>query len=134
MKPSKNWYSTLPKYHNHWNFSVLRLSIIFSIFKLLSIIILICQTLGLVGPVQQKMKLPLPNCHQILTYQQPFLLLSRNLPDFKALLVFFPVILSDICQNYLLSWTVFEYLAVPLPTLGHDWGDSLSHPVLITVL
>ena len=74
---------------------------LFESFK--TIIILICQTLGLVGPVQQKMKLPLPNCHQILTYQQPFLLLSRNLPDFKALPSFFPVILSGIRQNYLLS-------------------------------
>ena len=59
-KPNKNWYSTLLKYHNLWNFLELRFSIIFSIFKLLSIIILICRKLGSVGPVQQKIKLPLP--------------------------------------------------------------------------
>ena len=26
------------------------------------------------------------------------------------------------------------YLAVPQPTLGHSWGDSLTNPMLITVL
>ena len=26
----------------------------------------------------------------------------------------------------------FNYLAAPRPTLGHYWGDSLAHPVLIT--
>ena len=60
FKPSnlkKNWYSTLSSYHNLSNFSELRFSIIFSIFKLLSvIIILICQKLGSVRHVQQKIK------------------------------------------------------------------------------
>ena len=61
-KPNKNWYSALPKYHNLWNFSELRFSIIFSIFKLLSIVVtLTCQKLGSVVPVQQKLKLSSPN-------------------------------------------------------------------------
>ena len=61
MKPNKNRYSTLPIYHNLSKFSGLRFSIIFSIFKLLSIIItLICQKLGSIDHVQQKIKLPSP--------------------------------------------------------------------------
>ena len=59
-KPNKNWYSTLSKYHNFWNFLELRFSIIFRIFKLLNIIILICRNLGSVGPLLQKIKLSLP--------------------------------------------------------------------------
>ena len=50
-KPNKKWYSTLLKYYNLWNFLELRCSIIFSIVKLVSIIILIYRKLGLVGPV-----------------------------------------------------------------------------------
>ena len=60
-KPNRSWFSTLPKYHNLWDFSEQRFSIIFSIFKFLSIIIiLICRKLGPVGSVKQKIKLPLP--------------------------------------------------------------------------
>ena len=64
-KPYKNWYSTLSSYHNLWNFSELRFSISYSIFKLLNIISLIWWKLWSVGPVQQKLKLPLPNNNKL---------------------------------------------------------------------
>ena len=37
-------------------------------------------------------------------------------------------------MKHSLSKTLFFncYLAVPLPTLGHSWGDSLINPMLIT--
>ena len=40
-KPNKNWYSRLSKYQNLWNFSEVRFITISSIFKLLSIIVLL---------------------------------------------------------------------------------------------
>ena len=60
-KLNTTWYSAPPRYHKLWNFSELCFSIIFSIFKLFSIIIiLICRKLGSAGPVQQKIKLHSP--------------------------------------------------------------------------
>ena len=40
-KPNKNWYSRLSKYQNLWNFSEVRFITISSIFKLVSIIVLL---------------------------------------------------------------------------------------------
>ena len=63
FKSIKNWFSTLSKHHSLWNFSEVRFSIFFSVFELLSIVmILIYQKLGSVERVQQTIKLGAPYC------------------------------------------------------------------------